>query len=109
MTMRVCESCGGSFSPTRKGDRDCQRCVRPIHDFTAGRLIVVHSEFPAEYDGLLKALSREGFSLTRPHETTVPSDALASLFQLANRTEADGRDAPAAAEFVAAINRLRIT
>lgn len=109
MTMRACESCGGPFSPVRKGDKDCQRCVRPIHDFTAGRLIAVHAEFPALYEPCLRALSREGFTLTRPHETPVDSDALATLFQLANRSEADARDAPPAADFVAAINRLRTT
>lgn len=106
--MKACATCGGPFSPVRKGDKDCQRCVRPIHDFTAGRLIAVHAEFPAHFDPCLRALSREGFTLTSPHETAVDSDALASLFQLANRTETDGRDAPSAAEFVAAINRLRI-
>lgn len=82
--MRSCAECGLPFSPIRREDKTCQRCVRPSFDFTAGRLIVVRSDFPREYDPCLKALSREGFILTRPHETAVESDWLARLFILAD-------------------------
>lgn len=82
--MKSCAECSLPFSPTRRGDKVCQRCARPGHDFTAGRLIVVSSEFPREYDPCLRALSREGFTLTRPHEVAVDADWMARLFLLAD-------------------------
>lgn len=106
--MRTCATCDGPFSPIRKGDTLCQRCVAPPLNHSAGRLIVVHSEFPRIYDDCLRALSREGFSILRPHESAVQTDALATLFMLANDAEA-GVDTPTTAALIAAINRLRIT